>query len=164
MIKFDKGYALAKIIRRMIFVEEQLEQTAMTPECTRLWSQEILDDDGTCQHVVGFLGDMPVAAGRSRILSHNDGSRMVKFDRMCVLARYRRRGIFSKMLRYMLSEWSKERAGTLNVGKCLVCCPVHLARHLQRLLLSLEFQQTGQQYVNDRDIAVVPLVKHFTVS
>ena len=158
--QFVKGHALAKIIRRMVFVEEQYKLVFKTDACMHGWREEVSDDDGTCQHSVGYFGDMPVATGRSRIVPQADGSRLVKFDRLCVLLRYRRRGVFSALLQHMVQAWSGEHGRTLHVSKCLVMCPVILAPHLERMLTAAGFQQVGAQCVDERNVAVLPLARN----
>ena len=126
--------------------------------------EEVSDDDGTCQHSIGYFGDMPVAAGRSRIVAHPDGSRMVKFDRICVLERYRRRGVFTALLQHMIQAWSGEHGRTLHVSRCFVYCPITLAPYLQRMLTAAGFQQVGAQCADERNVAALPLARNLVVS
>ena len=144
----------------MVFVEEQYKLALSTDECRQRWNEEVSDDDGTCQHFVGYFGDMPVATGRSRIVTYADGCRMVKFDRICVLERYRRRGVFTAMLQHMIHAWSGEHGRTLHVSKCLILCPVSLVPHLHRMLTAAGFQQFGAQCVDERNVSVLPLVRN----
>ena len=148
----------------MVFVEEQQQVSFNTSECMQKWDEEISDDDGTCQYSVGYFGDMPVTTGRSRIVTYADGSRLVKFDRMCVLPRYRQRGVFAALLQHMIQARSGEHGRTLNVSKCLFFCPVHLAPKLHRMLVAAGFQQAGAQCIDERNVAVVPLTKDLAVA
>ena len=143
----------------MVFVEEQHKLAFNTDACLQRWKEEISDDDGTCQHSVGYFGDMPVATGRSHIITNAGGNRMVKFDRICVLRQYRRRGVFTALLQHMIHTWSGEHGRTLNISKCLVFCPVDLVPYLQRVLGAVGFQQVGAQCVDERNVPVLPLAK-----
>lgn len=154
---FERGWSLAKILRRNVFVEELKGEVFPGAVCEQLWSVEI-QEDATCQHTIGYYGDMPVTTCRWRIVAQQDGTRMIKLDRMCVLARYRQRKVFSSLLEHCV-QVAQEQAETLNVTSLLFCCPNDLS-FLENSLQRMSFEAfPGQQFVDDGR-AKVPFIRH----
>ena len=50
------------------------------------------------------MGDAPIAAARYRPVIHSDGSRLIFFDKLAVLAEYRRRGIGKHCMSVVISD------------------------------------------------------------
>jgi predicted GNAT family N-acyltransferase len=156
---FESGWSLAKIIRRKVFVEEYQGQTFPGEVCEQLWATEVQQDDGTCQHSIGYYGDMPVATARWKIIAKNDGQRLIKLDRVCVLQRYRRRHVFMDLMSHAISE-AVATAETLNVTAMLFCCPTNLP-FLTPALASLQFQGYPEQQFTEDGITApkVPFIR-----
>lgn len=154
---FDTGWSLAKIIRRKVFVEERLGEKFPGETCEQLWAQEIMSDDTTCQHSIGYFGDMPVATARWKIVTQNDGQRLIKLDKVCVLERYRQRHVFVDLLQNCVDIATKE-AATLNVSAILFCCPTDLP-HLTPTLASMQFIAYPNQQFEENGRQKVPFMR-----
>mmetsp|Transcript_8056 Transcript_8056/g.19136 ORF Transcript_8056/g.19136 Transcript_8056/m.19136 type:complete len:280 (-) Transcript_8056:18-857(-) len=90
--------ALASIVRRRVFVQE-------------LGIQENLEFDEhepNSRHVVGFMGDAPVAYARWRLDTAPDGSgsnhSVAVLDRLCVLGNYRTQNVARNMLNFVMQD------------------------------------------------------------
>jgi predicted GNAT family N-acyltransferase len=154
---FESGWSLAKILRRNVFVEELKGEPFPGAVCEQMWSVEIQEDDTTCQHTIGYYGDMPVTTCRWRIVTQQDGTRMFKLDRMCVLPRYRQRKVFSFLIENCV-KIAQKQAETLNVTSLLFCCPNDLS-FLETTLRRMNFEPfPGQQFTDDGRVRV-PFVR-----
>jgi predicted GNAT family N-acyltransferase len=154
---FQQGWSLAKIIRRRVFVEERLSEPFPGLVCEQLWQSEVAGDDTTCQHSIGYFGDMPVTTARWRIVTQNDGQRMIKLDRICVLQRYRRRRVCAQLLAHAIETATRD-AVTLNVVGVVLYCPLDLP-YLASTLNAIGFQSYPQQQVEENGRQKVPFMK-----
>ncbi len=109
-----------RMIRREVFVVEQgvdeaLEQDGKDPECA---------------HLVGFIGDVSIAAMRMRRTEEG-----LKFERIAVLKEYRGKG-YGKLL--------IEHALELFCGELIY---IHAQEHAAGFYAALGFTETGEKTV-----------------
>ncbi len=166
---FKSHWALARIIRNRVFVEEgriaeELEFDAHDP---------------TARHVLGRLGDAPVLCARWR-LEHpgTDGNgnaasveqqqqqqgTVAVIDRLAVLGPYRTRGFSTKALEFLLQD-IHTTAQEMQAQGCLISTvaltlPLDLAPFLgDKLRVRGQFEVEGGPYMSERGLTVIRLVR-----
>merc|ERR1711871_1115593 len=80
-------------------VVRQIRQGVTGDDCAFL---EGTDLDSITRHVIGYVGDMPVASARWRCVQCSDSRSFGVIEKLCVLEGYRLRGIGKLLLRKIL--------------------------------------------------------------
>lgn len=114
-------------IRRRVFVEGQ--------DCPEDEEFDGLDD--ASRHVLGRVGDRPVATARWRVIDWQ-GDRAAKLERFAVLPGYRGRGLGQKLVEHLLA--ASEGAG-------LTTAVIHAQSHLVGFYRDLGFTPRGEEFV-----------------
>lgn len=100
-------YAAAKAVRTAVFVTEQGYSIA----------DEFDAHDKTCEHLVIYDGDKPVAAARLFIM---DGTKTAKLGRICVLKEYRGCHLGARLMEGLIA-----RAGALGAKDMYISAQTH---------------------------------------
>lgn len=132
-VKDDAAWAAARALRECVFVEEQ----GCPPEeewDAYDWPQ---DRGRTCRHLVGWLGDRPVAVARWRPVRDAAGP-AAKLERFAVLPAYRGRGLGRRMVAFAIAD--AEAAGHTRLV-------LHAQAHLEAFYGSFGFARTGDPFV-----------------
>lgn len=165
---FKSLWALARIIRSRVFVEEE----GIAEEL------EFDVHDESCHHVLGFLGDAPVLCARWRVehpngwenrelLSTKMGSTagpMAVIDRLAVLKPYRGRGFAAEVLKFLGEDAASVLQGT-HLGKevlraIAVLIPVDLTPCLSdKLREQGGFHVMGNPFMDARNKAMLRMVR-----
>lgn len=93
LVQNDKELADAFFVRHEVFVKEQGIPAPLEKD----------QYDAESQHIVAYLADEPIAAGRIRIVN----TTVAKVDRICVLPTFRRQQIGVRMMQ-ALEEYAFE--------------------------------------------------------
>ncbi len=127
----------ARYIREKVFIEEQ----ACPPE------EEWDAYDAVAHHLLGYVGDVPVATARWRVTKHR-GEPVAKLERFAVLPAYRGRGYGRQMV-----EETMRRAYAAGHDAFLL----HAQQYLEPFYRSLGFQTVSDVFME----AGIPHVKMY---
>jgi predicted GNAT family N-acyltransferase len=125
IVEDPQGRSECLRLRRQVFVEEQGVTEA----------EEIDGKDDLCQHVLARVdGD---AAGAARFRYLPDG---VKIQRVCVLPRFRGRGVGARIIEFIVNHVRREgRASKVRLG-----AQIHALNFYEKL----GFRAVGPEYVD----------------
>jgi predicted GNAT family N-acyltransferase len=125
-VESEEAWAQARAIRKRVFIEEQ----DCPPE------EEWDGHDATSRHVLGRLGDTPVATARWRTVPY-DNQLVAKLERFAVLPDYRGEGHGRQLVRYVMHD--ARRAG-------FATQLVHAQQHLEAFYASFGFETVGAPF------------------
>ncbi len=125
-VKTEADWMKVVAIRTAIFIQEQ----ACPPE------EEWDEYDATSRHLLGTLGDEPVATARWRTVARGSLT-AAKLERFAVLPAYRGRGLGRALVAFTISD--AEAAG-------YEVQTIHAQAHLQAFYASLGFEPYGETF------------------
>jgi len=162
---FKSLWALARIVRNRVFVEEG-----------RIAAELEFDaHDPSSRHVLGLLGDAPVLCARWRVEhaggdgqqqngSGGGGGSVAVIDRLAVLGPYRGRGFSSHALKFLLEDvecMAREmQPQGWAIGAVAVALPEEMVQVLgEKLRSQAGFEVVGGPYTNERNQTVLRMVR-----
>ncbi|MDQ7039399.1 MAG: GNAT family N-acetyltransferase [Rhodothermus sp.] len=126
-VRNEAEWARARAIRERVFIQEQ----GCSPE------EEWDGYDEVSRHFLGWVGDVPVATARWRVVPFNE--RLVaKLERFAVLPEYRGYGYGRAMVQYVMEDARRAGFSTLLI---------HAQAHLERFYEGLGFRSTGARFM-----------------
>ena len=131
----EADWEAARAIRTQVFIDEQ----DCPPE------EEWDAHDATSRHLLGWVGDTPVATARWRTVPH-DEALAAKLERFAVLPDYRGRGYGRDLVKYALGD--ARRAG-------FTTFVLHAQAHLEAFYADFGFETVGDVF----EEAGIPHVK-----
>lgn len=135
----ETDWEAAQAIRTEVFIEEQ----ACPPE------EEWDGHDETSRHVLGWVGELPVATARWRTVAH-DGHLVAKLERFAILKPYRGRGYGRRLVQTVMQD--AQQAGFPRQV-------LHAQAHLEDFYASLGFAATDHRF-EEVGIPHVEMVLH----
>lgn len=125
-VSTEAEWQAAQEIRTHVFIEEQ----ACPPELE--WDEF----DATSRHVLGWVGDQPVATARWRVVQLG-GRQAAKLERFAVLASYRGHGYGRRLVAYVMNEAVSHGYHTLLL---------YAQAHLEGFYNSFGFEAFGEPF------------------
>ncbi|CAM9690423.1 unnamed protein product [Chrysoparadoxa australica] len=107
---FQGKWALAKIIRNRVFVEEM----------GAIIDEEFGEEDNTSRHALVQVGDAPVGYARWHVAASPDMEPIALIDRLCLLPGYRGRGYARKCTEKLIEDINKSVAEKQIVASAIV--------------------------------------------
>ena len=135
----DDDWQAARAIRERVFIEEQ----TCSPE------EEWDGQDATSRHVVGWIGDEPVATARWRAVLH-DEEVVAKLERFAVLPKHRGEGYGRRLVQTVVEDARSAGFETFLI---------HAQAHLKDWYAALGFVSTGRRF-EEAGIPHVEMVRH----
>jgi predicted GNAT family N-acyltransferase len=126
-VQNEAEMAQAWAIREVVFIQEQ--------HCPPEEERDGLDE--VCRHVLGWVGEVPVATARWRVVPFQERL-LAKLERFAVLPAYRGRGYGKALVEYVVAD--ARRAG-------FTTFLLHAQAHLESFYAQLGFRSTGYRFM-----------------
>lgn len=126
-VRNEEEWSRAQFIRARVFIEEQ----GCSPE------EEWDGYDEVSRHFLGWIGAVPVATARWRVVPFNE--RLVaKLERFAVLPEYRRRGYGRALVQYIMEDARRAGFSTLLI---------HAQTYLEHFYETLGFRTVSHRFL-----------------